>query len=52
MIVDRDSLRWFKPLKDQFHIFYKRGAAQSQYVPDVVDENMDLSFLVRAGLTV
>lgn len=39
MILERDADRWFKPAKGQFQIFYRRGAAHLQYVPDFVAES-------------
>lgn len=38
VILERDSLRWFKPASGQFQIFYRRGAAHVPYVPDFVAE--------------
>lgn len=38
IILDRDSLKWFKPAKGQFQIYYKLGAEQPEYVPDFVAE--------------
>ena len=38
MILVRDAERWFKPPKNQFQIFYRRGPAHLQYVPDFVAE--------------
>lgn len=47
MILDRDSERWLKPLKDQFQIFYRLGANQSQYVPDFVAETADTIWMIE-----
>jgi type III restriction enzyme len=41
VILDRDAERWFKPLKDQFQIYYRSGTSQPQYVPDFVGEVID-----------
>jgi type III restriction enzyme len=38
LILDRESLKWFKPAKGQFQIFYKSGADQPEYQPDFVAE--------------
>jgi len=48
IILDRDSERWFKPLKDQFQIFYRLGTTQSQYVPDFVAETTDTLWMIEA----
>ena len=47
VILDRDSDRWLKPLKDQFQIFYRLGASQSQYVPDFVAETADTIWMLE-----
>ena len=39
VILDRDTLRWFKPLKGQFQIFYRADHAEHEYVPDFVAED-------------
>ncbi|MDF0643478.1 MAG: DEAD/DEAH box helicase family protein [Nitrospira sp.] len=55
VILDRDTLKWFKPAKGQFQIFYKLGADQPEYVPDFVAETSDSIFMLevksRADLT-
>ena len=39
VILDRDSVRWFKPAKNQFRIYYPVvGHNDPQYVPDFVAE--------------
>jgi type III restriction enzyme len=38
LILDRETLKWFKPAKGQFQIFYKSGADQLEYQPDFVAE--------------
>ncbi len=38
VILERESLRWFKPTKGQFQIFYRVGSSHQQYVPDFVAE--------------
>jgi type III restriction enzyme len=38
LILDREALKWFKPAKGQFQIFYKSGADQLEYQPDFVAE--------------
>lgn len=36
VILEREALRWFKPAKGQFQIFYRVGSSHQQYVPDFV----------------
>lgn len=38
IILERDALKWFKPAKGQFQIYYKLGTEQPEYVPDFVVE--------------
>jgi len=38
IILERDALRWLKPAKGQFQIYYKLGAEQPEYIPDFVAE--------------
>jgi type III restriction enzyme len=38
VVLERDAVRWFKPAKDQFQIFYRIGSTPQQYVPDFVAE--------------
>jgi type III restriction enzyme len=38
IILEREALRWFKPAKGQFQIFYRLGSSHQQYVPDFVAE--------------
>lgn len=55
VVLDRDTLKWFKPAKGQFQIFYKLGADQPEYVPDFVAETADGIYMLevksRADLT-
>jgi type III restriction enzyme len=38
ILLERDALKWFKPAKGQFQIYYRLGAEQPEYVPDFVVE--------------
>ncbi|MCC7022504.1 MAG: DEAD/DEAH box helicase family protein [Thermomicrobiales bacterium] len=38
VILDRDTLKWFKPATGQFQITYRRGATYHDYQPDFVAE--------------
>ena len=38
VILERDAIKWFKPAKGQFQIFYKLGTEQPEYIPDFVVE--------------
>ncbi len=47
VILERDALKWFKPAKGQFQIYYKLGADQPEYVPDFVVETDTNIFMVE-----
>ncbi len=47
IILERDALKWFKPAKGQFQIYYKLGTEQPEYVPDFVAETDSVIFMVE-----
>lgn len=47
LILERDTLKWFKPAKGQFQIYYKSGTEQPEYVPDFVAETEKAIFMVE-----
>jgi type III restriction enzyme len=47
VILDRESLKWFKPAKGQFQIFYKWGADHPEYQPDFVAETDDTIYMLE-----
>ncbi|ACI97544.1 DEAD/DEAH box helicase [Rhodospirillum centenum] len=47
VILERESLKWFKPAKGQFQIFYKRGADHAEYQPDFVAEAADTIYMLE-----
>lgn len=47
IILERDALKWFKPAKGQFRIYYKLGSEQPEYVPDFVAETDSMIFMVE-----
>jgi type III restriction enzyme len=47
LILDRDALKWLKPAKGQFNIYYKRGTEQPEYIPDFVAETESTIFLAE-----
>ena len=38
VILEREALKWFKPAKGQFQIYYQHGADHLEYQPDFVAE--------------
>jgi type III restriction enzyme len=47
VILDRDSIKWFKPAKGQFQIYYKLGADHPEYQPDFVAETADAIYMLE-----
>jgi len=47
VILDRDALKWFKPAKGQFQIFYKSGSDHLEYQPDFVAETDSAIYMLE-----
>ena len=47
VILERDSMKWFKPVVGQFQIVYKDGVEHRQYQPDFVAELHDEVLMVE-----
>jgi type III restriction enzyme len=47
MILERDSIKWFKPARGQFQIFYRHDADYLEYQPDFVAETADRIFMLE-----
>ena len=47
ILLERDALKWFKPAKGQFQIYYKLGTEQPEYIPDFVAETDSTIFMVE-----
>jgi type III restriction enzyme len=48
IILDRDALKWFRPAKGQFQIFYRDGADHQEYQPDFVAEASDTIYMLES----
>jgi type III restriction enzyme len=48
VILERDALKWFKPAKGQFQLFYRHGADHLEYQPDFVAETADALYMLEA----
>ena len=48
VILERDAMKWFKPAKGQFQIFYRHGADHLEYQPDFVAETADTRYMLEA----
>ncbi len=47
VILERETLKWFKPAKGQFQIYYKQGADHPEYQPDFVAETADTIYMLE-----
>jgi type III restriction enzyme len=47
VILERDALRWFRPAKGQFQIFYRHGADHREYQPDFVAETDEAIYMLE-----
>ncbi len=47
VILDRDAVKWFKPAKGQFQIFYRQGADHLEYQPDFVAETKEAIYMLE-----
>jgi len=47
VILEREALKWFKPAKGQFQIYYKQGAEHPEYQPDFVAETADIIYMLE-----
>lgn len=47
IILERDALKWLKPAKGQFQIYYKLSTEQPEYIPDFVAETDTAIFMVE-----
>jgi type III restriction enzyme len=47
VILERDALKWFKPAKGQFQLYYKSGAEHLEYQPDFVAETMECIYMLE-----
>jgi type III restriction enzyme len=48
IILDREALKWFKPTRSQFQMYYKRGTDHLEYQPDFVAETVDCIYMLEA----
>ncbi|THT97711.1 type III restriction endonuclease subunit R [Lampropedia puyangensis] len=47
VLLERDALKWFKPAKGQFQIYYKQGNDHAEYIPDFVVELDDAIYMAE-----
>lgn len=47
VILDREAMKWFKPAKGQFQLFYRWNGGHLEYQPDFVGETADAIFMLE-----
>lgn len=47
VIAERDAIKWFKPAKGQFQLYYKEGVENPEYVPDFVVETDNYVLMIE-----
>jgi type III restriction enzyme len=47
VILERETLKWFKPAKGQFQIYYKSGAEHPEYQPDFIAETTKCIYMLE-----
>ncbi|MDG4585201.1 MAG: DEAD/DEAH box helicase family protein [Candidatus Competibacter sp.] len=47
IVLERDALKWFRPAKGQFQIFYRHAADRLEYQPDFVAETENTLFMLE-----
>lgn len=46
-ILERECIKWLRPAKGQFQLYYKLGNEQPEYVPDFVAECTDVIYMIE-----
>jgi len=47
VILERDALKWFRPARGQFQLFYRQGGEPQEYQPDFVAEADDAVYMLE-----
>jgi type III restriction enzyme len=47
VLLDREALKWFRPAKGQFQIFYRWNGDPLEYQPDFVAETVDSIYMLE-----
>ena len=47
VILEREAVKWFKPAKGQFQIYYRSGTDHLEYQPDFVAETADHIYMLE-----
>ena len=47
IILERESLKWFRPARGQFQLYYRSGIGEQEYQPDFVAETADCIYMLE-----
>jgi len=47
IILERDSIRWFRPARGQFQLLYRFASEEREYLPDFVAEVDDAIYMIE-----
>lgn len=47
VVLEREAIKWFKPAKGQFQIYYRWNGDRPEYQPDFVAETDDLIYMLE-----
>jgi len=47
LILERDAIKWFKPAKGQFQLYYKWRGKSIEYQPDFVAETKEIIYMLE-----
>ncbi|MFH0785902.1 MAG: DEAD/DEAH box helicase family protein [Pseudomonadota bacterium] len=47
VILERDALKWFRPARGQFQIYYRQGTTPLEYQPDFVAETGNTIYMLE-----
>jgi len=47
VILEKECIKWFRPVKGQFQIFYRMGNDFLEYIPDFVAETTDCIYMIE-----
>ena len=51
VILEREALKWFRPAKGQFQIYYRWQGEHPEYQPDFVAETEDLFYMLEPKMS-
>ncbi len=51
VILERDALKWFRPVRGQFQLYYRYNGKQPEYQPDFVAETEDAVYMLEPKMS-